>query len=292
MPVPARLLLAAAGLLLSASSVHGQPPPRVGVRAAGMGGAFVAVADDASAVYWNPAGLASGAFVSVVVDRNQLFRPEDAPDGDAPSGLLVAASMPALGFSYSRTQSDHLSAQQFGVTLVQSLRDRLAVGATLYALHAGTETHRQTRFDADVGVLASSSVGRLGLTVHNLFEPSFDTSDGQIRRQRQFRGGASLLVRQLVTVALDSDFTVADTPKGRWRDLAIGGEVHVLTRLWARSGVHWNTAGGGAQGLGAAPVASIGGSVPVSSSLLVDGQLTVGSKNGDRGWGVGARFVY
>jgi long-chain fatty acid transport protein len=32
----------------------------VGTRAAGMGGAFVGVADDASAIYWNPAGLAVG----------------------------------------------------------------------------------------------------------------------------------------------------------------------------------------------------------------------------------------
>src|SRR5215468_8588160 len=30
----------------------------IGARAAGMGGAFVAVADDPSAVFWNPAGLA------------------------------------------------------------------------------------------------------------------------------------------------------------------------------------------------------------------------------------------
>ena len=29
----------------------------VGGRALGMGGAFVAVADDASGIYWNPAGL-------------------------------------------------------------------------------------------------------------------------------------------------------------------------------------------------------------------------------------------
>ena len=29
----------------------------VGARALGMGGAFVAVADDATATYWNPAGL-------------------------------------------------------------------------------------------------------------------------------------------------------------------------------------------------------------------------------------------
>src|SRR5687768_972860 len=32
----------------------------VGSRALGMGGAFVAVANDSSAVFWNPAGLASG----------------------------------------------------------------------------------------------------------------------------------------------------------------------------------------------------------------------------------------
>jgi threonine dehydratase len=30
----------------------------VGARAEGMGGAFVAVADDPSAVFWNPAGIA------------------------------------------------------------------------------------------------------------------------------------------------------------------------------------------------------------------------------------------
>ena len=37
-----------------------------GTRAQGMGQAFVAVADDASAVLWNPAGLATGALASAV----------------------------------------------------------------------------------------------------------------------------------------------------------------------------------------------------------------------------------
>ena len=34
-----------------------------------MGGAFVGVADDASAVYWNPAGLAGGAYFSLLTRR-------------------------------------------------------------------------------------------------------------------------------------------------------------------------------------------------------------------------------
>ena len=34
----------------------------------GMAGAFVAVADDATAVYWIPAGVGTGSIVSVVLD--------------------------------------------------------------------------------------------------------------------------------------------------------------------------------------------------------------------------------
>ena len=52
----------------------------VGTRASGMAGAFVAVADDATAVYWNPAGVATGSLVSVVLDAGRI-----------PVGLIQAA---------------------------------------------------------------------------------------------------------------------------------------------------------------------------------------------------------
>ena len=42
-----------------------QPADAVGVRAQGMGGAFTAVADDATAAWWNPAGLAGGSYFRV-----------------------------------------------------------------------------------------------------------------------------------------------------------------------------------------------------------------------------------
>ncbi len=40
-------------------------------RAQGMGGAFVGVADDATASWWNPAGLATGAYFNVVIEKGQ-----------------------------------------------------------------------------------------------------------------------------------------------------------------------------------------------------------------------------
>src|SRR4051812_12026337 len=81
-------------LLLLPATAFAQSEGPVGVRAAGMGGAFTAVADDGSAAYWNPAGFASGSFFSLVVDGNVL---------DRRSGALVALGTPPLGISYYRT---------------------------------------------------------------------------------------------------------------------------------------------------------------------------------------------
>ena len=59
-PWPAFMWAVAAALLLLPSPTAAQTWSQVGERSQGMGGAFVAVADDASAIYWNPAGLATG----------------------------------------------------------------------------------------------------------------------------------------------------------------------------------------------------------------------------------------
>src|SRR5689334_1293811 len=59
-PVSFLLLLSLFGLAFPRGASAQEVAETVGSRALGMGGAFVAVSDDAMAVYWNPAGLASG----------------------------------------------------------------------------------------------------------------------------------------------------------------------------------------------------------------------------------------
>lgn len=44
-----------------------------GARALSMGGAFVAMADDPSSLYWNPAGIADLTGASIIVDHTQWF---------------------------------------------------------------------------------------------------------------------------------------------------------------------------------------------------------------------------
>jgi len=45
----------------------------VGARAVGMGGAFVAVADDATAPWWNPAGLVYLPYREVLPQHSEQF---------------------------------------------------------------------------------------------------------------------------------------------------------------------------------------------------------------------------
>ena len=69
MPYYLRHITAAVFLLASSTAVAAQSFEAVGTRAAGMGGAFVAIADDATSAYSNPAGL------------TLLFRPEVSAEG-------------------------------------------------------------------------------------------------------------------------------------------------------------------------------------------------------------------
>ena len=73
----------------------------VGVRAMGMGGAFVGVADDFTAMYWNPAGLAQMQQREVQVSFLRNSRANDSVFNGTPgSSELTNTRFGSLGFVY------------------------------------------------------------------------------------------------------------------------------------------------------------------------------------------------
>ena len=162
--------------LISPAQVRGQGFEVVGARALGMAGAFVAVADDATAVYWNPAGLATGAFFSIVGDRQTT---EAVPKSDEmlqagyqSSTTITAIGTPPLGLSYYRLNSSelvslgsndfevepelgqsgssdiHVSSlvtNHVGVSLVQSLLEGVTVGATFRFVSGSAGSVKRSR---------------------------------------------------------------------------------------------------------------------------------------------------
>ncbi len=171
-------------------SVAAQTFGGVGTRAEGMGGAFVAVADDATAVYWNPAGIATGATFD--------FQVAVAPD----SSVFVGASLPVLGLSYYRTEhraglptvSPPLDRQNegpgkvpirpfiasnFGATVVQTIVPGLVIGMTTRIVTGGVEeSPSRTTVDFDAGAMLSAWDFRFGVTGRNLRQPEFELEDG------------------------------------------------------------------------------------------------------------------
>jgi hypothetical protein len=324
MRVIERFLIVVLMLAATIAPAGAQSFEAVGTRAAGMGGAFVAVADDASAAYWNPAGFAAGSYFSLVLDRNSAeVQPSDGPAGKQ-SGLLIALGMPALGLSYYGLRSttvapavrttanglleaDTLVTHHAGVTFIQSVVQGLAVGATLKMVRGyassvlGPATARdglldsdhsgpskgETHADADLGVMASIGKLKAGLTLKNASEPSFDTPDGKpLRLERQARAGLSVTPLAGWTVAADSDILETDGPYGPFRRFAAGTEGRVYRKATVRGGFSLNTTGDGGRSF------SAGGSFAATAAVFFDFQVTGGSDRAQQGWGVAARFAY
>lgn len=281
----------------------------VGTRAQGMGGAFVAVADDASAVYWNPAGLGTGATLD-----GQL---EIGRQGSVFAGLAI----PSLGVSYWRLPTVSVSggrqeegsgvvrpsvlrASSFGITVLQTLVNGVVVGTTMRLVRGEVgATGTNTSFDLDAGVLASIGPARVGLTARNLRSPEFPLGDGaqSVSLERQVRLGVALAPRSRptgvhgpFTVGVDLDITTSrlwlsgrrELVEGR-RNLAMGGEYWwAAGRVGARAGLRFSTRGD------RAPSGSAGVSLGLSRSTFIDGQMTKGRRDSDGNWGITGRVTF
>lgn len=331
-----RFAAAAVLLVLPVTTVRAQTYDAVGARAGGMGGAFVAVADDASAAYWNPAGFAAGSFFSLVLDRNAAkVSPEAGDARGSRSALLIALGAPALGLSYYRLRTtiveplfhaatdsvdgrnpggagevhlETLTTHHTGATLVQSVAPGIAVGATLKLVRGIASSTVQvgadpddllsdgsdltgkasTRFDADVGVMATAGVLKAGLTIRNATEPSFKTpgDKASLELQRQARAGLAVTPARGWIFAADLDLLETRGPLGSRRGFATGLEGRVARKAFVRGGLNINTVGDRATAV------SGGFSYAATASLLVDAQVTRGPDRAERGWGIAARFGF
>ena len=297
----------------------------VGERALGMAGAFVAVADDATAAHWNPAGLATAGPAGATVGWHRFqFGNQDTDPVPGPTRretTFTSLGTWPLGVSYGtfRTtrivstadgeasgalQVETLRVSHYGVTILQTVFPGVVVGSTLKFLRGDEAVgpalgptsgdvldeggrltgDRQNAFDLDVGVMASSDLIRIGLTLKNLRSPSF----GAIPRTantlpRQVRLGLAVLPVDGVTLAMDLDLDTVDLAGGQRRMGAVGGEAVLGRRLAIRSGVRWSLVGP------RQPVGAVGLSVAVRQGLWLDGHYARGRLDDDREFGVAMR---
>jgi hypothetical protein len=286
-----------------------------------MAGAFVAVADDATAAHWNPAGLATGGPAGMTVGWHR-FRFGD-PDGNLRPGAgrrqvsFTSLGTWPLGISYGTfrdtrlieaedggVDAQALRVSQFGISILQSVAPGLVVGSTLKLLRGGMtgmradapsidaaldavdqlDQDRRTTVDLDVSVMASSDVIRVGLTLKNLRSPSFGAIPGtEATLARRARLGVAVMPGAGVTLAMDFDLDTAGPGGGLRRMGAVGGEALLGSRVGIRSGVRWSLEGE------RRPVGAVGLSVAVRRGMWLDGHYAKGQRDDDRELGVALR---
>ena len=236
-----RWACASALLLCFARPSTAQLIESVGSRAQGMGGAFVAVANDSSATWWNPAGIADGPFLDLALSRATTEITEALPARrDQISGF--ALGYPAIGLSYYRlritdiqpivptgpesgNREDRragvpvrsLEGRQFGVTIPHTLLTDVHVGTTLKYLKG---TVRTELAEAEAVLLPPSELIERGEELeggeaedHFDFDIGLLATAGAVRLglsgrnmlEAEFADGAFVLSRQVrIGVAFDA----------------------------------------------------------------------------------------
>lgn len=192
----------------------------VGARAAGLGGAYSAIASDASAVYWNPGGVAgidnTQFFVSHISwyqDINYEYFGVSHPTSER---LTLSASVAYLSYGsiegydeYDNPTGDVNSTYDMagGVSLGYALTDNLALGVTAKYVMLSLAGETANAFAADFGASVNLHKLSFGAVVSNFGQKvSFNNVDENLPTALRVGVSYALMESFLAAVEVEHQF--------------------------------------------------------------------------------------
>ncbi len=168
----------------------------IGARSMGMGGAYVAVAEDASALYWNPAGLsriqnASGVFEQVdwITDVSFNFLAATVPLGNNAGSVGIFVNAMTVPNQLVRTvqypggSGEEYSAASvvLGLSFARNLTDRFSIGANAKYISERIWHEQASSLAFDIGTLYDTGVKglRIGACISN-FGPGLELNGSDL----------------------------------------------------------------------------------------------------------------
>jgi hypothetical protein len=232
----------------------------VGARAAGMGNAFVAVADDASSLYWNAAGIAR-----IDTDKSQLslnhanwiadmsfdqigyvFHVKRIPGAFGVSARALSMDPMVETTAY---QPDPVTGtgrtfdagmMTVGLSYARSFTDKFSAGVTGNFINEGLAEFSQQTYSFDVGTLYDvGAFGmKIGMTISNIGS-QISFIDREARIPAIFRVGSSLSLMQRADQQILGSFEFSHPPDNAER-LNIGAEYMFKNFVFVRGGYNIN----------------------------------------------------
>ena len=230
-----------------------------GARAQGLGNSFVAVADNADAVFANPAGLGQVAQRQVAYTNVSLLYP--GIEGDDLGQHVVSYAQPlgdkmGLGLGYERIGSSLMSENGAFVSLSYQVERRLQVGVSAKYLFWSVgaipddpvngpdplSNQSAGNVGVDLGLLWQSPVqgAQVGMLLKNINQPNVaygevagDADAGALPMDVHVGVGYRLSSQSLVSV----QYVRRDlTGEGSENGLVVGGETQLVEGLLLRAG--------------------------------------------------------
>jgi hypothetical protein len=178
------IALLAAGLTASAASASGSSAAQflkmgAGARAASMGNAYTAVADDVTAGYWNPAGLAQISSSEVALMHNEgLVDTKYEYAGAAAKMNKAAVALNIYSMNYGsidaydkndvKAGSFDASSLAGALTYSSMANDNLYWGVNAKLIKESIEAESASGIAADFGLLYKMGATKLGFTAQNI----------------------------------------------------------------------------------------------------------------------------
>ncbi len=240
----------------------------VSARATGMGSAFTGVADDATAVFWNPGGL-----VNVLGNEVSLNHVAWAADTKLSTAVVAfnprtipgtfALSVRSFWMDPQLERTAHLpegtgrtfdaGSTSFGLSYARFFTDKFSAGVTLNYLHMGLAETAVNTGSFDFGIMYRIGIKdlKLGMTIQNLGgKYQFDERESKL--PMTFKVGVSFNAfkneNQALLVALEFAH-----PSDNVEHANAGVEYSLNNMFFARGGYHLNyDSDGAAFGFGAA----------------------------------------
>ncbi len=240
----AALLAAAPAFAQSGGQVGQFLDYGVGARAMAMGGAYYGISDDASAAYWNPAGLAQLQRKELTTMQASLFAQTKLTyfsyAQPTKGGSTFALSMtqlqssgfenvnavfdPNTGQTTSVQSNGNFNDQQQALSLswAKNVTDTVLFGMSAKQITRKLAGSSDNTKALDLGMMKTMGASyRLGLGVQNVFAQT--TGDTQDKYPATIKIGNSLrLFKERLTLSLDADKVLNGSS-----DLRFGGEYWV-----------------------------------------------------------------
>jgi hypothetical protein len=240
----------------------------IGAKAGGMGGAFVGLADDPSAVYWNPAGLSQLGCSQVMFVHNlwaQDIRYEYlgyALPLDSKNTVSVAVMFlymgEILGYDENDKPTSFFSAYDAAMLLGYSrkISSHLSLGWTAKGILEKLENQKAQAGALDIGLFYDSYTLSFGLSLRNLgTKLKFIEKEHPLPTDLKVGFAFKSLNNHLF---LTTDVNLLTDTSPRFQQ---GIEYNLQNALFIRSGVEYKTPNKSA-GSSASP--SIGGGIRIS----------------------------